>query len=143
IPQRRASSASSGPHGSGPRIRFSGFGTSPSMGGTRIWNATCLLRGGPCAVRREGTAMRSPLIFPRITRHPRVSHSRVAAPAHPDRAVSDRPVGVSAPPSDSLVEYAAYIEGEKVTAPSIVEALSLVRAHNRARQDGPAAFVWV
>ncbi|SDQ71543.1 magnesium transporter [Thermostaphylospora chromogena] len=89
--------------------------------------------------------MRSPLIFPRITRHPRPAHSRVAAAAHPDRAANTRPVGVSAPPSDSLVEYAAYIEGEKVTAPSIAEALSLVRAHNRTRerQDGPAAFVWV
>ncbi|MCP2362967.1 magnesium transporter [Nonomuraea thailandensis] len=49
---------------------------------------------------------------------------------------------VCVPPVDSLVEFGAYIQGKKVKAPGIVEALGLVRAHNESN-DGARAFVWV
>ncbi|WP_345003532.1 magnesium/cobalt transporter CorA [Streptosporangium album] len=50
--------------------------------------------------------------------------------------------GVCVPPSDSLVEYAAYIDGKKIEAMGIPDALELVRAHNAAEEQGNA-FVWV
>lgn len=43
---------------------------------------------------------------------------------------------------DSIVEYAAYVDGERISASGIVECLELVRRHN-ARSTGPRAFVWV
>ncbi|WP_240506091.1 magnesium/cobalt transporter CorA [Thermoactinospora rubra] len=46
------------------------------------------------------------------------------------------------PPVDSVVEYGAYIDGERVYADGIVASLDLVRRHNLAA-DGPKAFVWV
>ncbi|GAA4982987.1 magnesium and cobalt transport protein CorA [Nonomuraea thailandensis] len=78
--------------------------------------------------------MRSSTLFRRINRHPvpsRVPH------------VLPKPVQeVCVPPVDSLVEFGAYIQGKKVKAPGIVEALGLVRAHNESN-DGARAFVWV
>ncbi|MGI5268383.1 magnesium/cobalt transporter CorA [Nonomuraea sp. CA-218870] len=46
------------------------------------------------------------------------------------------------PPVDSLVDHAAYVEGEKTRAAGIVESLELVRRHNR-HTEGAKAFVWV
>ncbi|MEO3793312.1 magnesium/cobalt transporter CorA [Nonomuraea sp. B10E15] len=49
---------------------------------------------------------------------------------------------VRVPPVDSVVEFGAYVHGEKVAAPAIVEALDLVREHNESA-EGANAFVWV
>ncbi|GLW09949.1 magnesium transporter CorA [Microtetraspora sp. NBRC 13810] len=83
--------------------------------------------------------MRSSLIFPRISRHPRVRHTRVKASATPPKG--DRMPMSCVPPSESLVEFAAYVAGEKVQASGIVEALKLVRRHNAGGERD--AFVWV
>ncbi|GAA3248978.1 magnesium/cobalt transporter CorA [Nonomuraea helvata] len=78
--------------------------------------------------------MRSSTLFRRINRHPVRPHTGLAL------AESVREVCV--PPVDSLVEYGAYIQGKKVAASGIVEALDLVREHNKS-SDGANAFVWV
>ncbi|MCG5217584.1 magnesium and cobalt transport protein CorA [Streptosporangium sp. KLBMP 9127] len=78
------------------------------------------------------------MIFPRISRHPRVSHGRLKTATPP---AAERVNGACVPPSESLVEFAAYIAGRKVAAGTIVEALDLVRAHNEAGRSG--AYVWV
>ncbi|ACZ83418.1 magnesium/cobalt transporter CorA [Streptosporangium roseum] len=81
--------------------------------------------------------MRSSLLFPRI------KHARaVRAPHAPAVPVRDRVNGVCVPPSDSLVEYAAYIGGKKIDALGIPDALELVRTHNAA-EEKTNAFVWV
>ncbi|WP_246082883.1 magnesium/cobalt transporter CorA [Nonomuraea diastatica] len=49
---------------------------------------------------------------------------------------------VRVPPVDSVVEFGAYVGGEKVAAPAIAEALDLVREHNKSA-EGANAFVWV
>ncbi|WP_449060524.1 magnesium/cobalt transporter CorA [Planomonospora algeriensis] len=81
--------------------------------------------------------MRSSLLFPRI-RHVRT----VRAPHAPSVSVRDRLNGTCVPPSDSLVEYAAYVGGKRIEALGIPDALELVRAHNAAREEADA-FVWV
>lgn len=78
--------------------------------------------------------MRSSTLFRRINRHPVQPHTA--------RQLTSPVREVCVPPVDSVVEYGAYIEGEKVYAPGIVDALDLVRAHNAA-SDGTPAFVWV
>ena len=76
--------------------------------------------------------MRSSLLFPRI--RPRVLPARLTTPApepSPEPATGH-----------SVVEFGAYIGGEKITVRSVPEAVRLVREHNAegARDD---AFVWV
>ena len=81
--------------------------------------------------------MRSSLLFPRI------KHARtIRAPHAPAVTLRERMTGVCVPPSDSLVEYAAYIGGKKIDALGIPDALDLVRGHNAA-VEGANAFVWV
>ena len=79
--------------------------------------------------------MRSSTLFRRINRHSsvptRAKHQHVK-PAAPVRV----------PPGDSVVEFGAYVQGKKMPAPGIVEALELVREHN-ATSDEANAFVWV
>jgi magnesium transporter len=81
--------------------------------------------------------MRSSILFTRINRHTRVVPARLST-----LPVMADPHPVCVPPSASLVEFGAYIAGEKVAAGGIPEAVSLVREHN---QDSPMpdAFVWV
>ncbi|GAA3415583.1 magnesium/cobalt transporter CorA [Streptosporangium vulgare] len=92
--------------------------------------------------------MRSSLLFPRI------KHTRTIRAAHaPAVSLRERMTGVCVPPSDSLVEYAAYVGGKKIDALGIPDALEIVRAHNaacEAASDGDSggsgkgnAFVWV
>ncbi len=78
--------------------------------------------------------MRSSTLFRRINRHPVQRHQ----PRQRLQTVTEACV----PPVDSIVEYAAYIEGEKTRAAGIVESLELVRRHNRIT-EGAKAFVWV
>ncbi len=80
--------------------------------------------------------MRSSTLFPRITRHGRVVPPRLtsAAPAKAN--------GQCTPPSNSLLEFGAYISGKKVAAEGITEAIDLVRGHNNDSPT-PDAFVWV
>ncbi|MEU9834638.1 magnesium/cobalt transporter CorA [Streptosporangium sp. NPDC048047] len=82
--------------------------------------------------------MRSSLLFPRI------KHARVVRVPHTSAGASSRvrTVGRCVPPSDSLVEYAAYIDGEKIHALGIPDALEIVRRHNASAENGNA-FVWV
>ncbi|GIH75027.1 magnesium transporter CorA [Planobispora longispora] len=54
----------------------------------------------------------------------------------------DRRGSACVPPSDSLVEYAAYIGGKKVEALGIPDALELVREHNAGKEKADG-FVWV
>lgn len=89
--------------------------------------------------------MRSSLLFPRI-KHVRA----VRAPRAAAVPVRDRMNTPCVPPSDSLVEYAAYIDGKKIEALGITDALELVREHNaaekrehRAAEEKDNAFVWV
>jgi magnesium transporter len=78
--------------------------------------------------------MRSSTLFRRINRHPAPRHQpRPHAPAMPE---------IRVPPVDSIVEYAAYVDGRKSDASGIVECLDLVRRHNKDT-DRPKAFVWV
>ncbi|MBB5075699.1 magnesium/cobalt transporter CorA [Nonomuraea endophytica] len=77
--------------------------------------------------------MRSSTLFRRINRHP------VKKP-HVARQLTKPVREACVPPVDSIVEYGAYIGGEKVVAPGIVESLELVREHNKT---GSRAFVWV
>ncbi|MFI0423115.1 magnesium and cobalt transport protein CorA [Spongiactinospora sp. 9N601] len=90
--------------------------------------------------------MRSSMIFPRIRHHRAAGaqHDRRKPPVTttPAPAAERASVGGCVPPSDSLVDFAAYLAGAKVEAPTIEAALSLVRAHN-ARSGGGGAFVWV
>ncbi|WP_344934160.1 magnesium and cobalt transport protein CorA [Sphaerisporangium flaviroseum] len=46
------------------------------------------------------------------------------------------------PPSDSLVQFGAYVAGKRVRASGIPEAVSLVREHNAA-SEAKDAYVWV
>jgi magnesium transporter len=78
--------------------------------------------------------MRSSTLFRRINRHPVQPH----APRQRPKPMRDACV----PPVDSVVEYAAYIEGKKAAASGIAESVELVRRHNSV-SDGPKAFVWV
>jgi magnesium transporter len=98
--------------------------------------------------------MRSSLLFPRI-KHAGV----IRAPHAPAVAIRNRMTGTCVPPSDSLVEYAAYIGGKRIEALGIPDALDLVREHNAAVRsaneanageksnekgaDKGNAFVWV
>lgn len=78
--------------------------------------------------------MRSSTLFRRINRHPVQPHQhRQHRPPVTERRV---------PPVDSVVEYAAYIDGEKLRPAGIDESLALVRRHNDLT-DGAKAFVWV
>ncbi|GAA2208654.1 magnesium and cobalt transport protein CorA [Nonomuraea monospora] len=79
--------------------------------------------------------MRSSTLFRRINRHPVPSRVPHSLPKQPVREVC-------VPPVDSIVEFGAYVQGKKVKAAGIVEALDLVRAHNQS-SDGASAFVWV
>ncbi|WP_245690802.1 magnesium/cobalt transporter CorA [Sinosporangium album] len=74
-----------------------------------------------------------------MTRHPRTTTS-TRTPKIPVQSVNG-----AAPPSRSLVEFAAYVDGTRVEAESIVEALALVRDHHEihAPDAGARAFVWV
>src|ERR1044072_4321775 len=78
--------------------------------------------------------MRTSTLFRRTTRHP--------AQPHVSRQLTKPLREVCVPPVDSIVEFGAYIKGEKVVAPGIEESLELVREHN-SRSDGAKAFVWV
>ncbi|WP_336212019.1 magnesium/cobalt transporter CorA [Nonomuraea sp. LPB2021202275-12-8] len=78
--------------------------------------------------------MRSSTLFRRINRHP--------IQAHQSRPHLQSVREVCVPPVDSIVEYAAYIEGRRTTASGIVECLDSVRRHNKD-SAGPKAFVWV
>lgn len=78
--------------------------------------------------------MRSSILFARINRHNRVLSADLNG-----SVTTARPSG---PPSTSVVEYGAYIGGEKISVPGIPEAVSLVRAHNR-ENPVPDAYVWV
>lgn len=81
--------------------------------------------------------MRSTLLFPRINRHTRVLPTHLGtAPVNAD------PVVRCVPPASSLVEFGAYIGGEKVDANGIPEAVRMVREHNEANEV-PGAYVWV
>ncbi|MDF5759258.1 magnesium and cobalt transport protein CorA [Spongiactinospora sp. TRM90649] len=94
--------------------------------------------------------MRSSMLFPKISRHHRAAatHGR-RKPVTSSAAERAAAVGVCVPPSDSLVEYAAYLGGAKVTARTIEDALGLVREHNAGEardRNAPGqagAFVWV
>ncbi|WP_235558245.1 magnesium and cobalt transport protein CorA [Sphaerimonospora mesophila] len=57
-------------------------------------------------------------------------------------AVSATATGPSGPPDDSVVEFGAYVGGEKVAAQGIPEAVRLVREHNHD-SPVPDAYVWV
>lgn len=93
--------------------------------------------------------MRSSLLFPRI------KHAGVIRAPRTPTVLRDRMTGTCVPPSDSLVEYAAYIGGKRIEALGIPDALDLVRAHNAAVQSANEknpgekggekgnAFVWV
>ncbi|GII80676.1 magnesium transporter CorA [Sphaerisporangium rufum] len=90
--------------------------------------------------------MRSSTLFQRINMHPRAAHVRLGAPPV-SGPVHREPGDVRCvPPRDSVVEFAAYIEGKAVRAPGITEAVRLVREHNAVRaaaaEDGDA-YVWV
>ncbi|RBQ21391.1 magnesium and cobalt transport protein CorA [Spongiactinospora rosea] len=89
--------------------------------------------------------MRSSMIFPRIRHHRAAGaqHGRRKPPvtATPVAPVECAPAGGCVPPSDSLVDSAAYLAGAKVEAAGIEAALSLVRAHNAS--NGGGGFVWV
>ncbi|WP_245647282.1 magnesium and cobalt transport protein CorA [Microtetraspora niveoalba] len=61
-----------------------------------------------------------------------------AAKAMPEKSVAERCV----PPSSSLLEYGAYVAGEKVEVAGIPEAVRLVREHNDGSTT-PDAYVWV
>jgi magnesium transporter len=78
--------------------------------------------------------MRSSTLFRRINRHhvqPRTAHQ-----------LAKQAREVCVPPVDSIVEFGAYVQGKKVVATGISEALDLVREHNQ-RSDGANGFVWV
>ncbi|KAA9379268.1 magnesium and cobalt transport protein CorA [Microbispora cellulosiformans] len=81
--------------------------------------------------------MRSTLLFPRINRHTRVLPTHLGA-----SNVSADPVVRCVPPASSLVEFGAYIDGKKVAANGIPEAVRMVREHNEANEM-PGAYVWV
>jgi magnesium transporter len=91
--------------------------------------------------------MRSSTLFRRINRPARVLHPRLKVTAV--APLPDAPTMLRVPPSDSLVEFGAYIDGKKIDAPGIIEALRLVREHNvtdtgdDAKSKTPSAFVWV
>jgi magnesium transporter len=76
--------------------------------------------------------MRSSTLFRRINRHP--------VKPHATRQLTTLEPRVSVP--HSIVEYGAYIEGKKVKAVGIPEALRMVRRHN-SLAEGRRAFVWV
>jgi len=76
--------------------------------------------------------MRTSTLLRRINRHP--------VQLHAPRQHTPPACEVRVP--DSIVEYAAYVDGERISASGIVECLELVRRHN-ARSTGPRAFVWV
>ncbi|GII94674.1 magnesium/cobalt transporter CorA [Sinosporangium siamense] len=89
--------------------------------------------------------MRSSTLFTRMNRHHRTTDNR----DNRARAKAAKVIVKSssaAPPSRSLVEYGAYINGVKIKSESVVDALALVRSHHEW-QDGGAeagrAFVWV
>ncbi len=84
--------------------------------------------------------MRSSTLFPLISRHARVIPPRLAKPV----PVPEQPpvTGRCVPPSNSLLEFGAYIGGRKVDADGIAEAVRLVRAHNEGNAT-PDAYVWV
>ncbi|GAB3131378.1 magnesium and cobalt transport protein CorA [Microbispora hainanensis] len=82
--------------------------------------------------------MRSSLLFPRINRHTRVMPTRLGAAPMNDVD----PIVRCVPPSNSLVEFGAYVGGKKVDAGGIPEAVRLVREHNEANEV-PDAYVWV
>ncbi|GHH71997.1 magnesium transporter CorA [Streptosporangium violaceochromogenes] len=80
--------------------------------------------------------MRSSLLFPRI------KHTRAVRPSHVTVPVRSRVNTPCVAPSDSLVDYAAYVDGKKIEALGITDALELVREHNASSERG-GAFVWV
>ncbi|MDH2426627.1 magnesium/cobalt transporter CorA [Sphaerisporangium sp. TRM90804] len=88
--------------------------------------------------------MRSSTLFQRINRHPRPVHVRFGATAAAQRPSPHRDVTGArcVPPSDSLVEFGAYVGGKRIQVPGIPEAVELVRAHNAASGAGDA-YVWV
>ncbi|NUT38578.1 MAG: magnesium and cobalt transport protein CorA [Thermoactinospora sp.] len=79
--------------------------------------------------------MRSSTLFRRSNRHP-------VKPPHVMRPIVMPERVACVPPVDSIVEYGAYIDGQRVCADGIVESLNLVREHNLL-ENGPKAFVWV
>src|SRR5690606_41235245 len=76
--------------------------------------------------------MRSSLLFPRI--RPRVLPARLTTPA-PEPS----PEPATGHP---VVEFGAYIGGEKITVRSVPEAVRLVRGHHAEGARGDA-FDWV
>ncbi|AQZ67509.1 Magnesium and cobalt transport protein CorA [[Actinomadura] parvosata subsp. kistnae] len=78
--------------------------------------------------------MRSSTLFRRINRH--------TVPSRAPHSLTKPVREVCVPPVDSLVEFGAYVQGKKVSAQGIEEALGLVRAHNQSN-SGASAFVWV
>ena len=71
--------------------------------------------------------MRSSLLFPRINRHTRV------LPTHLNgSSVNADPVVRCVPPSESLVEFGAYVGGEKIAA-----AISAVVLSGDVRREQP------
>ncbi|RCG30209.1 magnesium and cobalt transport protein CorA [Sphaerisporangium album] len=85
--------------------------------------------------------MRSSTLFQRINLHQRPTHVRLGASSGAKgsrRELNGRCV----PPSDSVVEFGAYIGGKRVDVPGIPEAVTLVREHNAASETG-GAYVWV
>ncbi|GII62963.1 magnesium transport protein CorA [Sphaerisporangium krabiense] len=83
--------------------------------------------------------MRSSTLFQRINLHQR------PAPDVALRGSGSRLRQVSGPcvpPSDSVVEFGAYVGGKRVEADGIPEAVGLVRDHNAASEIG-GAYVWV
>ncbi|MFC0865126.1 magnesium and cobalt transport protein CorA [Sphaerimonospora cavernae] len=79
--------------------------------------------------------MRSSILFTRINRHGRM------APPRLNGSVTAA-AGPSGPPDNSVVEFGAYVGGEKVPARDIPEAVRLVREHNHD-SPVPDAYVWV
>ncbi|WP_214415559.1 magnesium/cobalt transporter CorA [Sphaerisporangium fuscum] len=86
--------------------------------------------------------MRSSTLFQRINLHPRTApvRLRIPAPVVPVRPAI--PTGQCVPPSDSVVEFGAYVDGKRVEVAGIPEAIGLVRRHNASSEAG-GAYVWV
>ncbi|MEV7964842.1 magnesium/cobalt transporter CorA [Sphaerisporangium sp. NPDC088356] len=86
--------------------------------------------------------MRSSTLFQRINLHPRTTHVRLGTSPSVGVVRHESMNGRCVPPSDSLVEFGAYVAGKRVRVSGIPEAVSLVREHNASSEINDA-YVWV
>ncbi|WP_405143349.1 magnesium/cobalt transporter CorA [Sphaerisporangium sp. NBC_01403] len=86
--------------------------------------------------------MRSSTLFQRINLHPRTTHVRLGASSSVGAVRRETMNGRCVPPSDSLVEFGAYVAGKRVHVSGIPEAVGLVREHNASSEINDA-YVWV